>query len=309
MAEWIGVAAYSCYLNRFDSCQTSLIILLEGDYLKKKKNIPFIIFSIIFVLGLIALGLYLFSLHKKEEDFAEIRDMKKDVVESEKEEVKELGYYLIDGVVVQEGLKDVYLSNSDTIGWLKIDDTNIDYPVLYNSEDENFYLHSDFNKEYSFNGSIFAGAGADITKPSENLILYGHHIIGGKMFGALDSYEDEDFYKEHKYITFDSLKQTGTCEVIAVFRSQDYPDNYEGFKYFKYINLNEEEYSEYIKNIKELSSIKTDVTASYPDQLITLSTCAYHTTNGRFVVVAKRVDGVEVDLDKEPIEIINTKGE
>ncbi len=283
----------------------------------KKKNIPFILSTVVFTVSAVALILYLYSLKIGENGYNELRNeitissdepdnKKKDKTEETEEGLK---YYLIDETVVQEEFKDLYLKNSDTIGWIKADETTIDYPVVCTPEDEQYYLYKDFDKEYSYNGCIFAGAATDITIPSENIILYGHHILGKKMFGALDNYENEDFYKEHKYITFDTLRQTGKYEIIAVFRTKVYSDDYKGFQFYRYTNLSKEEFDEYIENIKALTPYEIPTTAEYGDQLITLSTCAYHTTDGRFVVVAKRVEGKEVDIDQEPIEIINSTEE
>lgn len=276
---------------------------------KKKLNIPFLLSALIFALAMVGFILYLVSLNTKEGDFEWVRSKKKEVKEQEeKEEGKEgLGYYLIDGTVVQEEFKDLYLENSDIIGWIKIDDTKVDYPVVYNTEDPEFYLHKDFEKNYSFNGSIFAGAGSNIVTPGDNIILYGHHIVGKRMFGGLDLYESEDYYKEHKYITFDTLCQTGKYEVIAAFRTKVYPENSKEFKYYEYPSLlDQEAFDKYVKNIRSLTPFSTS-SAEYGDQLLTLSTCAYHTSNGRFVVVAKRIEGNEVDLEKEPIEVIETE--
>ena len=275
---------------------------------KRKKNIPFIISSLIFGISVILFVIYMYSLQVKEGEFAELRSEITLSTDTENSE-EGLRYYLIDGKVVQEEFKDLYLQNSDTIGWIKAENTTIDYPVVCTPNDEQYYIHRDFNKEYSYNGCIFAGSTTDIITPSDNIIMYGHHIVGKKMFGALDYYEDEQYYKEHKYITFDTLRQTGTYEVIAAFRTKVYPDDYEGFQFYRYTNTNKEDFEEYIKNIKELSAYNIPTTAEYGDQLITLSTCAYHTYNGRFVVVAKRIEGKEVDLDKEPIETIYTTEE
>ena len=281
---------------------------MEKKTKKRKPNIPYIISCCIFIGALLALILYLLSLHTKETDFEALRRNIK-VSDSNTKEEDYLKYYLIDGEVVQEEFKDLYLKNPDTIGWIKINGTNIDYPVLFNPDEEEYYLHKDFNKDYSFNGSIFAGAGTDIAAPSENIIIYGHHIIGKKMFGGLDDYESEEYYKNHKYITFDTLRQTGKYEVIAAFRTRIEAEDYEGFQYYRYTNIGEESFDEYVKNIKELTPYNINTTAKYGEQLITLSTCAYHTSNGRFVVVAKRIDGKEVDLEKSPIETINTTEE
>ena len=279
---------------------------------KKKKNIPFIISAILFVSAGIGMCFYLLSLKKQEEEFEELRskitvstDMEGDG--SESSAAQGLDYYLIDGVVVQKEFKDLYLENSDTIGWVKAEDTTIDYPVVFKKGDEEYYSHKNFNKEYSFNGCIFGGGATDIVTPSENIIIYGHHIVGKRMFGALDFYEDEQYYKNHKYITFDTLRQTGKYEVIAVFRTKINTGDKKAFQYYEYTNMGKKDFNEYIENIKKLTPYNIPTTAEYGDQLLTLSTCAYHTSNGRFVVVAKRIEGNEVDLSKKPIEEIKTE--
>ena len=142
------------------------------------------------------------------------------------------------------------------------------------------------------------------------MIIYGHHMADSSMFHDLDRYEDESYYQEHKYIKFDTLTRTGTYEVIAAYRTEVHSDkeNYKGFEYWKFINAGKEkDFNEYVSNCKARTPYKIDVTASYGDHLISLSTCAYHTTNGRFVVVAKQIDGKEIDLSEEPIDEIESE--
>ena len=288
----------------------------ESKSLQKKKiNIPFIIFTFIFISGILGMIAYFILTHKEDKAFDKVRSMLKDENVSEKnndeenDEEKEssLKYYLIDGTVVQEEFKDLYIQNSDIIGWIKIDDTPVDYPVMYTPKDEEFYIHRDFEKNYSFGGCIFAGLGADIESPSDNIITYGHHMADSSMYHDIDRYEDEDYYREHKYIKFDNLRQTGTYEVIAAFRTKVYAeeDNYTGFTYWKFINAKDKaDYDDFINNCKALTPYTMDSSAEYGDQLLTLSTCAYHDYNGRYVVVAKRIEGEEVDLDKDPERVI-----
>lgn len=280
---------------------------------KKKTNIPFIISSIIFIGGLIAMGLYIFSIKSEESSFDELKIIKyqsEETINDNKKEEKdeELDYYLIDNEIVQAKYKDLYIKNNDLIGWIKIDNTPIDYPVMCTPEDEQFYIHRNFDKEYSFGGCIFAGAGTNIRKPSDNIITYGHHMIDRSMYHDIDEYETEEYYKAHKYIYFDTLRQTGKYEVIAAFRTEIHPDDYEGFTYWKFVDAkSKEEFDEFIQNCKSLTPVDMDGTAEYGDQLLTLSTCAYHNTNGRFVVVAKRIEGKEIDYNKEPLDKIQTK--
>lgn len=124
---------------------------------------------------------------------------------------------------------------------------------------------------------------------SDNLVIYGHHIKGGKMFGALESYKEKDFYEGHKTIRFDTLTEQGEYEIIAVFKTVAY--SAEGYRYYDFVNAeNEDEFNAYVEKCRELALYDTGVTAEYGDRLITLSTCEYSAQNGRLVVVAKKVD-------------------
>ncbi|MDE6419531.1 MAG: class B sortase, partial [Lachnospiraceae bacterium] len=193
-------------------------------------------------------------------------------------------------LTVLDEYKTLYNKNRSLIGWLKIDDTNIDYPVMQ-SPDPNYYLTHNFNQEHDNNGSIFLDPDCDIVHRNTNLILYGHHMRSGKMFGSLDSYSSEAFYEEHKYITFDTIYEKGTYEVMYVFRSRIYNEDEIVFKYYQFIDVDsEQEFYSNMNDIAEMSIYDTGVTAVYGDKLLTLSTCDYREENGRFVVVAKRIE-------------------
>ncbi|MCM1538025.1 MAG: class B sortase [bacterium] len=193
-------------------------------------------------------------------------------------------------LTVLDEYKVLYNKNRSLIGWLKIDDTNIDYPVMQ-SPDPDYYLTHNFNQEYDNNGSIFLDPDCDIVHRNTNLILYGHHMRSGKMFGSLDSYSSEKFYEEHKYITFDTIYEKGTYEVMYVFRSRIYNEDEIVFKYYQFIDVDsEQEFYSNMNEMAEMSLYDTGVTAVYGDKLLTLSTCDYREENGRFVVVAKRIE-------------------
>jgi len=192
---------------------------------------------------------------------------------------------------------DLYLANDDIIGWIKVDDTNIDYPVMQTLNSPEYYLDRNFEEEYEASGTPFMDVGSDIFLPTSNFLIYGHHMKNGTMFHDLMKYEDYDFYKEHTTFKFDTIYKggQGIYEVVAVCYSQIYPENSNKFKYYTYAGITtESEFNEYIKGIKDLSIIDTGVTAEYGDQLVTLSTCAYHVENGRFFVVGKRIDAKQV---------------
>lgn len=191
---------------------------------------------------------------------------------------------------VLEEYKNLLNKNKKLIGWIKIDDTNIDYPVMQTSDNE-YYLDHNLNQEYDKNGSIFMDKDCDVLKPSMNYILYGHHMRSGQMFGNLDNYQNESYYEEHPYIQFDTIYEKGTYQVMYVFRSRVYSEDEIVFKYYQFIDANsEQEFDSYMNEMASMSLYDTGVTAEYGDQLLTLSTCDYQETDGRFVVVAKKID-------------------
>ena len=179
--------------------------------------------------------------------------------------------------------------NSEIIGWLEIDGTDINYPVLQGS-DNSFYMTHNYKKEYSKDGSIFLDKDYNWDKPSSNLLIYGHNNLNGNMFQNLLAYKKESYYKEHPQIKF-TTKEENTFEIIAVFYSRVYyKKEKDVFRYYYFINAeNEQEYDDFISNCKKVSIYEIGNTAHYGEQLLTLSTCEYSQEDGRFVVVAKKI--------------------
>jgi sortase B len=191
---------------------------------------------------------------------------------------------------VLDEYKNLLNKNQKLIGWVKIDDTNIDYPVMQTTDNE-YYLDHNLNQEYDKNGSIFMDKDCDVLKPSTNFILYGHHMKSGQMFGGLDKYQNQSYAEKHPYISFDTIYEHGTYQVMYVFRSKVYSEEDVNFKYYQFIDaLSETEFESNMQEMASMSLYDTGVTAQYGDRLLTLSTCDYQEKNGRFVVVAKKID-------------------
>jgi len=191
---------------------------------------------------------------------------------------------------VLDEYKNLLNKNKKLIGWVKIDDTNIDYPVMQTTDNE-YYLDHNLNQEYDKNGSIFMDKDCDVLKPSTNFILYGHHMKSGQMFGGLDKYQKQSYAEDHPYISFDTIYEHGTYQVMYVFRSRVYSEEDVNFKYYQFIDaLSETEFDSNMQEMAEMSLYDTGVTAEYGDRLLTLSTCDYKEKNGRFVVVAKKIN-------------------
>ena len=182
----------------------------------------------------------------------------------------------------------LYAQNPDFFGWIEIEGTEINYPVMHTPEDSEYYLHRAFDRSYSFSGVPFLDGKCSLD--CGNYIVYGHNMKNGTMFARIPRYSSEDYWKEHPVIRFDTLYETGTYEVIAAFYSKAYPADAVGvFRYYQYTDLRDSErFAEYMEQVKAASLYNTGIDAEYGDQLLTLSTCEYHATDGRFVVVAKK---------------------
>lgn len=190
--------------------------------------------------------------------------------------------------LILKEFEELYCMNSDLVGWLEIPGTGINYPVLHAPDRNEYYLHRDFDKNYSKRGCLFVQENADVFAPSDNVTIYGHRMKDGTMFARLDKYIEKSFYKENPYIYFDTLSELHTYQVMAVFLTTASVG--EGFAYHNFVNaVDATEYYDFVNTCKSLSLYDTSISAEYGDKLICLSTCEYSQENGRLVVVAKRI--------------------
>ncbi|QTH42594.1 class B sortase [Cohnella sp. LGH] len=184
--------------------------------------------------------------------------------------------------------QELYERNPDMIGWLTIDNTRIDYPVMQNPQDEEYYLDHDFDKKDNKNGLPFLDAQNRIDE-SDILLLHGHNMKSGLMFADLLNYKKESYYKEHSTIQFNTLYEKAEYEIVGVILSEVYRKSDDVFKYYQVEKAGTpDEFDSYVENIKKLALYDTGVTAQYGDRLIVLSTCEYSTENGRLAVVARK---------------------
>lgn len=190
-------------------------------------------------------------------------------------------------IEVNAGLLALHEENPDCIGWITIEGTMIDYPVMYHPQEKNYYLKRDFYGDYSANGCLFIAEDC-VPETCDNLIIYGHHMNSGKMFAALDSYKSEEFYHEHPRILYSTLHGDETYQVIAAFATPVYTGK--DFAYYSFVKAeNEAEYDSFVRACLERSFYDTGDMAVYGEKLLTLSTCEYSQKNGRMVVLAKKV--------------------
>ncbi len=266
-------------------------ILDELKRQEKRRRLIIVLASVVAVLCFGYFGIYYFYSVRTNMDYDELAQLKGSDVLAETQAPNDFAIHKSSVSLpdVLDEYKTLYEKNKRLIGWLKIDDTIIDYPVMQTSNNE-YYLDHNFNQEYDKNGSLFLDCDCSIYPRSTNLIIYGHHMKSGQMFGQLQKYAKESYGKEHSVIQFDSIYEKATYQVMYVFRSQVYNEDDLVFKYYQFINANsEEEFNSYMKEMEAMSLYDTGVSASFGDSLLTLSTCDHSQTDGRFVVVAKRI--------------------
>lgn len=239
-----------------------------------------IICIIIFMICMISIIYYLIDSNEQKHEYKELlNDIKIDKTQITEEKTERM-------LQIEELQKE----NSEIVGWIEIKGTNINYPVLQ-CENNEYYMTHTYQKEYSKNGSIFLDKNYDWNLPSSNLLIYGHNNRNGTMFEELINYKEENFYKQHPTIRFTTTSEDCEYEIIATFLSRVYyKDEKDVFRYYYFINAeNEQQYNEYVQNCKNESLYDTGKTAEYGEQLLTLSTCEYSQTDGRFAVVAKKL--------------------
>lgn len=203
-------------------------------------------------------------------------------------------------LVMLPEMAELYEQNPDTIGYIRIDGTKLDYPVMLTPDDQEKYIHMNFKGNYEYVGLPFINVNCGFEPETMNQIIYGHNMRNGTGFREIMNYEQEDYWKKHPTIYFSTLYEEREYEVVAAFYDKVYKKTDTNFKFYKFFDpQTEEEYNEGITYFKEHAEYDTGITPEFGDKLITLVTCAYHTENGRFVVVARQVTE---DVSTEAVE-------
>lgn len=277
---------------------------------RKLYNVLIAVFAVIFLISAFMVGNYFIESSKAQSDYDDITQL----MESGKNQVQSTVPFVPPIQIIPEIPENpnstaptvpaettaiptilpeyaaLYLQNDDMVGWIEIEGTKLNYPVLQTPDEKDYYLKRDFNKENSNHGAIYVQENCDIWTPSDNVVIYGHNMKDGSMFATLLKYKKQEYWEEHRFIYFNTLLERHTYEIVAVFKTTATIGK--GFDYHLFVEAeDEEEFNEYIERIKKLDYYDTGVSAEYGDKLITLSTCEYTLTNGRLVVVAKRIDG------------------
>lgn len=243
----------------------------------KIKKLSIVVLSIILIVGIVCIVSYIYN---KRNNKCDINDIKVDESKINDDVTKRM-------LQLQELKK----TNQDIVAWLEIPNSNISFPVLQGT-DNDYYMTHTYNKQYSSDGSIFLDKNFQWEPQSSNFLIYGHNNKNGNMFQDLLQYKDENYYKEHQRIRLTTEKEDKEYEILSAFISRVYYKNEENvFRYYYFINAeSQEEYNKFIEESKKASLYDTGITAEYGEQLLTLSTCEYSQEDGRFAIVAKKVN-------------------
>lgn len=195
---------------------------------------------------------------------------------------------------INEEYAALYEANDDFIGWISINGTNIDYPVMQGDDNE-YYLHHNFDKQDEFAGTIFTdyeGKFGPDEMPN-NTILYGHNMLYKYKFSALSNYRNNiDFFKFSPVIDFNTLYQKNKYKIFSVFLTNTHEEHGEVFNYTDYVYFkNQSEFYNYVLECMDRSLYDTGIDIEYGDELLTLSTCDASTglSDMRLVIVARKV--------------------
>lgn len=184
---------------------------------------------------------------------------------------------------------DLVAQNGDMVGWISITDTRIDYPVMTCEDDTEFYLSHDFYKNADRHGVPFIDSSYCDICNSDNLIIYGHNMHDGTMFADLNKYTDAEFCESHPYITFNTIYAEYTYQIIMVFKIEESDTSKFPYHTITQFDQSSVTVNDYIARAKYYSIWYDEQKISDDDKLLTLSTCEYTLTNGRLVIIAKRL--------------------
>lgn len=193
---------------------------------------------------------------------------------------------------VSERAKVHLQQNADTVGWIYIPDTKVDYPVVQ-SDDNAYYLDTGFDLEPNRAGAIFMDYrnvfGSDISAQSDNIVIYGHNMANNTMFGSLRKYrQDYSYYKTHQYIELSSNYDDFTYVIFGLVITSG-----SASADWRYWDMEEfaskQEFNDYVKTVRQKNLVDIDMDVQYGDQLLTLSTCYSDADDSRFLIIARKL--------------------
>jgi sortase B len=260
----------------------------------KRKPLPILLLILIFSYSLAGLADYFQDIYHSKKQIKNLEQLiqTEDKVSSDfAESTFQLMYdnENYPGHQMQTEFIKLYQQNPDIIGWLTIKNTNINYPVMQDPSGSDFYLDHNFEKQPSLHGLPFLDTRCNILN-SNALLIHGHNMKTGLIFGDLMNYKKESYYKAHPRILFHTLYEKADYEIIDVILSKVYEKTDEAFRYYQLDPLQTPEgFQSYMYEIKKLALYQTGKTATFGDKILILSTCEYSAANGRLAVIARKI--------------------
>jgi sortase B len=251
--------------------------------MKKIINYIIIVLLLISIITASVLLWHEYSLNKNGEEFVELSKILRqqtEVTEDNEDNSKE-------DLNIISGFSQLKKINEDLVGWLTIEGTPIDLPVMYTPESPEYYLRRNFNREYSISGTPFLDERCILEPQSSNIIIYGHKMRDESIFSTLSNYKDNDYYINHPTISFYSEASTQTYKIIGIIETEIYSDT--EFNYYAMLDT-EVKFNLFVKALEDNSLNEVEMTVEYGDKLIMLSTCVLDSDTERFIVVGKLVE-------------------
>lgn len=189
-----------------------------------------------------------------------------------------------------ENMAELYAQNPDIVGWIRMEDTLLDYAVMHTPDDEEKYLRTSFDGHFSVAGVPFIDKDCSVDPESDNLIIYGHNMGNGTAFACMNYYGDVKYWEKHPTVYYSTLYEERTYEVFSAFLDHVYFNYEDVFKFYEFVDYeDEEDFARIMEILKDKAMYDTGVEPEYGDKFITMVTCSSHEADGRFVVVLRQV--------------------
>lgn len=191
--------------------------------------------------------------------------------------------------------QEYYNRNNDFVGWIKIDGTEIDYPVVQ-ADDNDYYLNHNFDKKKESRGTIFMDYTSDSNLGYMNTVIHGHNWLDDTVFSELPQYSDIDYYREHPVIEYNTRTEMHKWKIFAVFITTASADEDNGYVFnYVYPDMGGINFDGYMAEINKRTLYYTGVDVNENDKILTLSTCTRevdtrsYRADCRIVILARMV--------------------
>ncbi len=261
----------------------------------KGDSVREICFKVLFLVSLITLlvsaswiATYFYTGHQQNGLLADVQALYQAQVEEHGDAVDENGVY--------QSFAELLAQNPDTTGWIRIPGTKIDYPVFQAADNDYYTTHNMLRRRTRF-GSLFLDyrCAVEQTQISQNLVIYGHNLNDGSMFGSLKEYKSLDYYRAHPIIDFTTIYRKGDYKIFSIFliNTKKEDDNGARFPFETTSFVDEAHFDAFVREAQQRSLYRLPVDVNAKDEILTLVTCTYEFSDARLIVMARRVRGDE----------------